>query len=123
MKIALVLTCVLAVGEIHCTGWPDPDCGRNVVRSLPRYIVGGWRAEIGDFPWQVLVAVRRFNMDKIVLCGGSIITPGTVLTAAHCLRRIILEDSYVVAGLLSLRKRGPYTQKTKCVESNRTHVP
>ncbi|XP_029845213.2 trypsin epsilon-like [Ixodes scapularis] len=111
MKIALVLTCALAVGKIHCTGWPDPNCGQNVERNWPKYIVGGWRAELGDFPWQVLVGVRRLYTYKLFLCGGSIITRGIVLTAAHCLHRISLKDSYVEAGFVNRRRKGPYHQK------------
>jgi hypothetical protein len=41
-------------------------------------IVGGTNADISDFPWQVYYRSGNF------LCGGSIISDGWVVTAAHC---------------------------------------
>jgi secreted trypsin-like serine protease len=45
----------------------------------PRRIVGGEDTDIKDHPWQVAL-----NIDG-GLCGGAIIAPNWVLTAAHCL--------------------------------------
>jgi secreted trypsin-like serine protease len=42
-------------------------------------IVGGLKAKKGQFPWQVLI-----QMDGQFMCGGSLIDPEWVLTAAHC---------------------------------------
>ncbi|XP_065352942.1 brachyurin-like [Cloeon dipterum] len=42
-------------------------------------IVGGSKAKKGQFPWQVLITI-----DKRYTCGGSLIDPLWVLTAAHC---------------------------------------
>jgi secreted trypsin-like serine protease len=51
-------------------------------------IVNGELVKEGNFPWQVLVT-RTWTDDKgqgwISSCGGSIIAPQWVLTAAHCL--------------------------------------
>ncbi len=41
-------------------------------------IIGGTTASISDFPWQVYFISGNY------LCGGSIIAPGWILTAAHC---------------------------------------
>ena len=44
-------------------------------------IVGGYQAEDGEVPWQVLLE----NMNNQEICGGSIINLKFILTAAHCM--------------------------------------
>jgi len=49
-------------------------------------IVGGTRARKGQFPWQVsLYKVGRRNRLDLT-CGGTLISPRTVLTASHCIK-------------------------------------
>lgn len=45
-------------------------------------IVGGFPAAAGQFPWQVAVQYRTSAGNYF--CGGSLIDPNWVLTAAHC---------------------------------------
>ena len=44
-------------------------------------IVGGQEAEVNSIPWQVFIVWKMMY----VICGGTIIGPSTILTAAHCL--------------------------------------
>ncbi|XP_063218655.1 trypsin-3-like [Bacillus rossius redtenbacheri] len=53
---------------------------RFVVPNLK--IVGGRPAARGRWPWQVAI----FNEKQDVYCGGTLIAPKWVLTAAHCFR-------------------------------------
>ncbi|XP_077335971.1 transmembrane protease serine 2 [Lithobates pipiens] len=54
------------------------NCGTSSRNKVNR-IVGGTLAQNGDWPWQVSLQIGRSHV-----CGGSIITPDWILTAAHC---------------------------------------
>ncbi|XP_071768244.1 transmembrane protease serine 13a [Centroberyx gerrardi] len=55
------------------------DCGRQ--RSTSR-IIGGSVAKPGQWPWQLSLHYRGFHT-----CGGVLISPDFVVTAAHCFPR------------------------------------
>ncbi|XP_063059639.1 transmembrane protease serine 13b [Engraulis encrasicolus] len=53
------------------------NCGRSQFSSR---IVGGTQAQLGQWPWQVSLHRRTGSHT----CGGSLIAPDFVITAAHC---------------------------------------
>jgi len=59
-------------------------------------IIGGQKAELGQFPWQVsLLKSASVQGGKPVLtCGGALISTRSVLTASHCLK--LTPDKYEV---------------------------
>jgi len=70
-------------------------CGVNAAALAAddnEMIVGGHPADEGKYPWQV--RIYSTMDDKVGFCGGSIIAPQWVLTAAHCL----LDTQKVVVG-------------------------
>lgn len=67
-------------------------------------IVGGKAASIEDAPWQVSLSVFGFHN-----CGGSIIAPDTILTAAHCIDGLISFFYEVISGTSVLGQGGKST--------------
>ncbi|XP_074239279.1 mastin-like [Saimiri boliviensis] len=62
-------------------GRRKPGTGREQVG-----IVGGCDVSASRYPWQVSLRFYNMKMDKWEhICGGSLIHPEWVLTAAHCL--------------------------------------
>ena len=55
------------------------ECGRKAVGSR---IVGGTNARPGAWPWQVTMDYKGHPGPH--WCGGSIVTPHWIVTAAHC---------------------------------------
>ncbi|XP_062993333.1 serine protease 27-like [Elgaria multicarinata webbii] len=64
-------------------------CGFPHVFS-PR-IIGGKKAEEGEWPWQV--SIRR---NRLHICGGSLISSQWVLTAAHCFEGVLNLHEYQI---------------------------
>ena len=74
-------------------------------------IVGGERAGDSAWPWQVVLYIRNKRGNFSMSCGGSLINPGWVLTAAHCVNSLTPEDYAVIEGTSHidslLKKKGP----------------
>nr|XP_027234442.1 chymotrypsinogen A-like [Penaeus vannamei] len=73
-------------GRPFCSG-----CGVSQV-TVPR-IVGGEEATAGEYPWQALLVFGNG-----IICGGSLIKNGWVLTAAHCIKQTGATSVTVVLG-------------------------
>src|SRR2546423_900823 len=61
-------------------------------------IVGGEESQAHEFPW--LAEIKKAGHH---ICGGSILNPHFVLTAAHCLQEFDMDQLRVFAGEHNLR--------------------
>uniref|UniRef100_A0A7M5X8U7 Peptidase S1 domain-containing protein n=1 Tax=Clytia hemisphaerica TaxID=252671 RepID=A0A7M5X8U7_9CNID len=70
---------------------PKNSCG---VPKIPYVrIIGGANATKGSWPWQVGLVYKG-----ILYCGGTIINPTTILTAAHCVEYMAPESISIKVG-------------------------
>ncbi|XP_064412985.1 coagulation factor VII [Latimeria chalumnae] len=74
-------------------------------------IVGGTECPAGECPWQALLK----NQDRDI-CGGVLITPTWVITAAHCLDNVIMKHLVVVLGEHNTNTFDGTEQKRNVVE-------
>merc|ERR1711936_100110 len=90
-------TTTTAAPEIKCGVVPPisnivaPDAIRLLaVRGAApgEKIVGGTLAGVGAWPWAVLIGKKFSNGHFQVICGGTLIDDGNVLSAAHCFDKV-----------------------------------
>ncbi|XP_074604216.1 venom peptide isomerase heavy chain-like [Brevipalpus obovatus] len=67
-------------------------------------IAGGKVANVRDFPYMVVLVGKHINDTKRFFnyCGGSILTPRHILTAAHCAEELDSRDFKVMIGVTKL---------------------
>ena len=63
--------------------------------ASPR-IIGGNKTPIGAYPWFARSTI--YNSDNWAGCGGSLVSPSFVLTAAHCINSDFLQSGGYVIG-------------------------
>ncbi|KAL4661656.1 hypothetical protein H8957_015298 [Semnopithecus entellus] len=109
----LQILLLLVLGAAGTQGRKSAACGQPRVSSR---IVGGRDTREGEWPWQASIQHRGAHV-----CGGSLIAPQRVLTAAHCFSRRALPAEYrVCLGALHL---GPTLPRTLSVPVRRVLLP
>uniref|UniRef100_A0A6P4F5H6 trypsin n=1 Tax=Drosophila rhopaloa TaxID=1041015 RepID=A0A6P4F5H6_DRORH len=76
----------------------------------PHRIVGGADVPPGEHvPYQVSLQYKA-RAGQMHFCGGSIVAPNRILTAAHCCQGLNVSRMSVVAGIRGLNERGSRSQ-------------
>ncbi|MCK2242542.1 MULTISPECIES: trypsin-like serine protease [unclassified Crossiella] len=96
---ALVLLGGLVYSALSPAAEPSAQAGD--VRPLSARIVGGTTTASENHPWAVYLVGRAGNQ----YCGGTLVTPTKVLTAAHCVVNRAPADVRVVAGRTDTQSR------------------
>ncbi|XP_052025692.1 plasminogen [Apodemus sylvaticus] len=87
------------------------ECGKPQVepKKCPGRVVGGCVAHAHSWPWQISLRTRFTGQH---FCGGTLISPDWVLTAAHCLEKSPRPDFYkVILGAHEENIRGSDVQE------------
>ncbi|GAA4892640.1 S1 family peptidase [Actinomycetospora straminea] len=98
LGVALLLALagtVGAVGTARATeGGDDAGDGGTVVVDAGTRVVGGARTTTDEHPWAVFLT----DAAGFQFCGGTLVAPTKVLTAAHCMATTTADKVRVVAG-------------------------
>ncbi|KAL9896624.1 modular serine protease-like [Glossina fuscipes fuscipes] len=66
------------------------DCG--VPRPNTALTLGELAVEYSEMPWQVAIYQKTDKVNYKFVCGGSIVSPSVIVTAAHCFWDAVVED-------------------------------
>lgn len=82
----------------------DGRCGtQNSLPGLPptNRIIGGYKTTEHQFPWMAAV-LRSCETEYCHICGATIISEEWILTGAHCMQNVPMEELGVLVGDHSL---------------------
>lgn len=82
---------------------PQPNCGISQIKSfstegaIQQRIINGKDVIPNSHPW--MVSLRAAKMFNAHFCGGVLIYPDVVITAAHCVNKFKTEEILIATGI------------------------
>ena len=73
--------CLCLASQVFSGLVAQKSCGKRTIKKPQPRIIGGRNASKGEFPWQVYLSIGFGGF-----CGGTILSPKTILTAGHCMK-------------------------------------
>ena len=99
LTFGLVLATVYSQNQRPAYLFGGHNCGRSgTVRDILARVSGGRNVSEGEYPWMVRLSLSYIDRSSKT-CGGFIIDENWVVTAAHCLQRVVSVE--VSAGRIS----------------------
>jgi len=90
----------------------------HLVPMLDGRIVGGNNTTIEEYPWQI--SMTNFGSHR---CGGSILTTTKIITAAHCVRGVLVDNVQIRAGSTFRTSGGVTIPVRRIIEHEDYNVP
>lgn len=110
LALGLIFMLIATVGQ-SLSYADEPSRAQTMMAGGSQKIVGGSQAKVQDAPWQVAIAKSRIASPGKTpfarqICGGALIAPTMVVTAAHCVMnrrsRFKASDLSVISGRANL---------------------
>ncbi|XP_060881631.1 uncharacterized protein LOC132953091 isoform X2 [Metopolophium dirhodum] len=118
--------------ELHCQSngtWNkqlyscNPYCGRVYIQNQV-LVENGEKALVGTAPWNVgIYQLKQKNYNYDLICGGSIIAPNLVITAAHCFwQKGMLSNNISINNGLYKIAVGKYDRNFTIIDNDFTQI-
>ncbi len=102
IRSSLLLPALLTTSVALAVDRPTESGRIAPTREVAR-IVGGSTAPVGAYPWMTALVARGYTAVNGQFCGGALVHPQWVLTAAHCVEGTTASSMDVVVGAHDLR--------------------
>eukprot|EP00102_Acyrthosiphon_pisum_P015054 XP_008185439.2 PREDICTED: limulus clotting factor C-like isoform X2 [Acyrthosiphon pisum] len=101
----------------------NPYCGRVYIQNQV-LIENGEKALVGTAPWNVgIYQLNKKNSNFNLICGGSIISPNLVISAAHCFwKKVMLSMKISINDGIYKIAVGKYTRDFSVIDNDFTQI-